>query len=87
MLNEFLDILKDGYTVEFSENNTAGMTEITVKKNGNTAMHSVNLNHLKEFGIKKEVALICVIRQLIVELEQRKYNLKDTIREAAEQSD
>ena len=77
MLNEFLDILKGGYTVEFSENNTLGMTEITVKKNGNTAMHSVNLDHLKEFGIEKEVALVCVIRQLMVELDQRKMNLKN----------
>ena len=81
MLDEFLWILKDGYTVEFSENNTLGMTEVTVKKNGNTAMYSINLNHLKEFGITKEVGLICVIRQLIIELDQRKVNMKSVIRE------
>ena len=49
MINEFLDIIKDGYTVEFSENNTLGMTEITVGKYGKTASHSINLDHLKEF--------------------------------------
>ena len=40
MINEFLDIIKDGYTVEFSENNTLGMTEIKVSKYGKSACHS-----------------------------------------------
>ena len=37
MINEFLDIIKDGYAVEFSENNTLGMTKITDGKYGKTA--------------------------------------------------
>ena len=72
MINEFLDIIKDGYTVEFSENNTLGMTEITVGKYGKTASHSINLDHLKEFGLTKEMTILVVIHQLIVEVEQKK---------------
>ena len=72
MINEFLDIVKDGYTVEFSENNTLGMTEITVSKYGKTACHSINLDHLYEFGLTKEMSILIIIRQLIVELEQKK---------------
>lgn len=71
MLNEFLDILKDGYTVEFSENNTLGVTEIIVGKYGKRASHSINLDHLKEFGLSKEMTLMVVIRQLIVELDPK----------------
>ena len=37
MINEFLDIIKDGYSVEFSENNILGMTTITDGKYGKTA--------------------------------------------------
>ena len=72
MINEFLDIIKEGYTVEFSEGNTNGMTEITVGKYGKTASHSINLDHLKEFGLTKEMTILIVIRQLIVEVEQKK---------------
>lgn len=72
MINEFLDILKDGYTVKFSENNTLGMTEITVSKYGKTTCHSINLDHLCEFGLTKEMSILVIIRQLIVELEQKK---------------
>ena len=72
MINEFLDIIKEGYIVEFSENNTLGMTEITVGKYGKTASHSINLDHLKEFGLTKEMTILVVIRQLIVEVEQKK---------------
>ena len=72
MINELLDIIKEGYTVEFSENNTLGMTEITVGKYGKTASHSINLDHLKEFGLTKEMTILVVIRQLIVEVEQKK---------------
>ena len=72
MINEFLNIIKEGYTVEFSENNTIGMTEITVGKYGKTASHSINLNHLKEFGLTKEMTILVIIRQLIVEVEQKK---------------
>lgn len=72
MINEFLDIVKDGYTIEFSENNTLGMTEITVSKYGKTACHSINLDHLCEFGLTKEMSILVIIRQLIVELEQKK---------------
>ena len=72
MINEFLDIIKDGYTVEFSENNTLGMTEIKVSKYGKTASHSINLDHLCEFGLTKEMSLLVLIRQLLVEVEQKK---------------
>lgn len=72
MINEFLDIVKDGYTIEFSENNTLGMTEITVGKYGKTVCHSINLDHLCEFGLTKEMSILVIIRQLIVELEQKK---------------
>ena len=72
MLNDFLNVLKDGYTVEFSENNTLGMTEVTVSKYGKMARHSVNLDHLTEFGLTKEMAILVVIRQLIVEVNQKK---------------
>lgn len=72
MINEFLDILKDGYTVEFEENNTIGMTKITVAKYGKTACHSANLDHLCEFGLTKEMSILVIIRQLIVEVEQKK---------------
>ena len=72
MINEFLDIIKDGYTVEFSENNTLGMTEITVGKYGKTASHSINLDHLCEFGLTKEMSILVIIRQLIIEIEQKK---------------
>lgn len=72
MINEFLNIVKDGYTVEFSENNTLGMTEITVSKYGKSACHSVNLDHLCEFGLTKEMSILVIIRQLIVELEQKR---------------
>ena len=72
MINEFLDIIKDGYSVEFSENNTLGMTEIKVSKYGKTASHSINLDHLKEFGLTKEMTILVIIRQLIVEVEQKK---------------
>ena len=72
MINEFLDIIKDGYSVEFSENNTLGMTEIKVSKYGKTASHSINLDHLCEFGLTKEMSILVVIRQLIVEVEQKK---------------
>ena len=72
MINEFLDIIKDGYTVEFSENNTLGMTEITVGKYGKTASHSISLDHLCEFGLTKEMSILVIIRQLIVEVEQKK---------------
>ena len=72
MLNEFLDILKDGYTVEFSENNTLGMTEIIVNKHGKSACHSVNLDHLKEFGLSKEMTIMVVIRQLIADIDNQK---------------
>lgn len=72
MLNEFLDILKDGYTVEFSENNSLGMTEIIVNKYGKSACHSVNLDHLKEFGLTKEMTILVVIRQLIADIEKQK---------------
>ena len=37
MINEFLDIIKDSYSVEFSENNILGMTKITDGKYGKTA--------------------------------------------------
>ena len=73
MINEFLDIIKDGYTVEFSENNTLGMTEITVGKYGKNASHSINLDHLCEFGLTKEMSILVVIRQLIVEVEQKNW--------------
>lgn len=69
MLNEFLKVLKDGYEVHFGENNTLGMTEITVAKNGKHATHSVNLDHLREFGLSKEMTIMVVIRQLIEDLE------------------
>ena len=72
MINEFLDIIKDGYTVEFSENNTLGMTMITVGKYGKSACHSINLDHLCEFGLTKEMSILVIIRQLIVEVEQKK---------------
>ena len=72
MINEFLDIIKEGYTVEFSENHTLGMTEITVGKYGKTASHSINLDHLCEFGLTKEMTILVVIHQLIVEVEQKK---------------
>lgn len=72
MLNEFLDILKQGYTVEFSENNTLGMTEIIVNKYGKSACHSVNLDHLKEFGLSKEMTIMVVIRQLIADIDNQK---------------
>ena len=72
MINEFLDIIKDGYTVEFSENNTLGMTEIKVSKYGKTASHSINLDHLCELGLPKELSILVIIRQLIVEVEQKK---------------
>ena len=72
MINEFLDIIKDGYTVEFRENNTLGMTEITVGKYGKTTSHSINLDHLCEFGLTKEMSILVIIRQLIVELEQKR---------------
>ena len=72
MINEFLDIIKDSYSVEFSENNTLGMTEIKVSKYGKTASHSINLDHLCEFGLTKEMSILVVIRQLIVEVEQKK---------------
>ena len=72
MINEFLDIIKDGYSVEFSENNTLGMTEIKVSKYGKTASHSINLDHLCEFCLTKEMSILVIIRQLIVEVEQKK---------------
>lgn len=72
MINEFLDIIKDGYTVEFSENNTLDMTEIKVSKYGKTASHSINLDHLCEFGLTKEMSILVIIRQLIIEVEQKK---------------
>lgn len=72
MINEFLNVLKDGYTVEFSENNTLNMVEITVGKYGKTARHSVNLDHLAEFGLTKEMAILVVIRQLILEVDKKK---------------
>lgn len=72
MINEFLSILHDGYTVEFSENNTLNMVEITVKKHGKTARHSINLDHLKEFGLTKEMTIMVVINQLIIELDKMK---------------
>lgn len=72
MLNEFLDILKDGYTVEFSENNTIKITKITVSKHGKSVSHSVNLEHLQEYGLKKEITIVTIIRQLIADLEQQK---------------
>ena len=72
MINEFLEIIKEGYTVEFSENNTLGMTEIKVSKYGKTASHSINLDHLCEFGLTKEMSILVIIRQLIVEVEQKK---------------
>jgi hypothetical protein len=75
MLNEFLDILKDGYTVEFSENNTLGMTEVTVAKYGKSATHSINLDHLREFGLTKETVLLVVIRQLIADIENRRFSV------------
>lgn len=69
MINEFLNILHDGYTVEFSENNTLNMVEITVSKHGKTVRHSVNLDYLKEFGLTKEMTIMVVINQLIIELD------------------
>lgn len=69
MINEFLRVLKDGYTVEFSENNTLNMVEIVVSKHGKTARHSINLDHLKEFGLTKEMTIMVVINQLIIELD------------------
>ena len=72
MINEFLGIIKEGYTVEFSENNAFGMTEITVGKYGKTASQSINLDHLCEFGLTKEMSILVIIRQLIVEVEQKK---------------
>ena len=72
MINEFLDIIKDGYTVKFREINTLGMTEITVGKHGKTASHFINLDHLCEFGLTKETSILVIIRQLIVELEQKR---------------
>ena len=72
MINEFLDIIKEGYTVEFSEGNTNGMTEITVGKYGKTGSHSINLDHLCEFGLTKEMSILVIIHQLIVEVEQKK---------------
>ena len=72
MINEFLDIIKDGYSVEFSENNTLCMTEIKVSKYGKTVSHSINLDHLCEFGLTKERSILVIIRQLIVEVEQKK---------------
>lgn len=78
MINEFLNIVKDGYTVEFSENNTLGMTEITVSKYGKSACHSVNLDHLCEFGLTKEMSILVIIRQLIVELEEKRPTIKET---------
>ena len=81
MINEFLDIIKDGYTVEFSENNTLGMTEITVGKYGKTASHSISLDHL--CGLTKEMSILVIIRQLIVEVEQKKTVVRkvDTVSE------
>ena len=78
MINEFLNIVKDGYTVEFSENNTLGMTEITVSKYGKSACHSINLDHLCEFGLTKEMSILIIIRQLIVELEEKRPTIKET---------
>ena len=72
MINEFLDVIKDGYTVEFSENNTLGMIEIKVSKYGKTASHSINLDHLCEFGLTKEMSILVIMRQLIMEVEQKK---------------
>ena len=72
MLNEFLKVLKDGYTVEFGENNTMNMVEITVSKYGKTARHSINLDHLKDYGLTKEMTILVVIRQLISEIEDSK---------------
>lgn len=72
MINEFLDILKDGYAIEFSENNTLGMTKITVRKYGKSASHSAKLDHLTEFGLTKEMTILVIIRQLIIEIEQQK---------------
>ena len=72
MINEFLGIIKDGYSVEFSEGNANGMTEITVRKYGKTACHSIDLDHLKEFGLTKEMTILVVIRQLIAEIERQK---------------
>ena len=72
MTDESLEISKDGCTVECSENNTLGMTEITVGKYGKTASHSINLDHLCEFGLTKEMSILVIIRQLIVEVEQKK---------------
>ena len=48
------------------------MTEITVGKYGKTASHSINLDHLCEFGLTKEMSILVIIRQLIVEVEQKK---------------
>ena len=83
MINEFLDIIKDGYTVEFSENNTLGMTEIKVSKYGKTVSHSINLDPLCEFGLTKEMSILVIIRQLIVEVEQKKTVVRkvDTVSE------
>ena len=72
MINDFLNILHDGYTVEFSENNTLNMVEIVVSKHGKTARHSINLDHLKEFGLTKEMTIMVVINQLIIELDKMK---------------
>ena len=77
MSNEFLDIIKEGYTVEFSEHSTLGMTEITVSKYGKTASHSINLDHLCEFGLTKEMSILVIIRQLIVEVEQKKTVMRE----------
>ena len=72
MLDNFLKLLKEGYTVEFSENNTLGMTEIVVKKHGKTGRHAINLDHLKTFGLDKGTTLMVVIQQLISEMDAMK---------------
>lgn len=69
MLNEFLKILGEGYEVHFSENNTMNMVEITVEKNGRKASHSINLDHLSEFGLNKGTTIMVVIYQLINEMK------------------
>ena len=69
MLNEFLKVLGNGYEVHFSENNTMNMVEITVEKNGKEASHSINLDHLSEFGLNKSTTIMVVIYQLIAEMK------------------
>ena len=66
MLNEFLKVLSEGYEVHFSENNTMNMVEIAVEKNGREASHSINLDHLSEFGLNKSTTIMVVIYQLII---------------------